>query len=88
MEVPIQPKEMPQPSLIINNMCIEIGAMKFNESAVFRVLLFPEGAEYIDKPVIKYVTIAGQEYLNWGGGVNGDNYIVNLICQKLGLTRK
>lgn len=85
MEVPIHPKEMPQPSLIINNICIHILNITFGKDATFRIQLFPEGAEYIDKPIIKYITIEGQEYLKWS---NDDNYIVNLICQKLGLTRK
>lgn len=85
MEVPIQPLLYPQPSLIINNMVIEIGKMTFGKDATFRVQLFPEGAEYIDKPLIKYITIEGQEYLNWN---NDDNYIVDLICQMLGVQRK
>lgn len=85
MEVPIQPKEMPQPSLVINNMCIQILNITFGRDATFRVQLFPEGVEYIDKPVIKLIKIEGQEYLNWS---SDDNYIVNLICQKLGIMRK
>lgn len=84
MDIPIQPKEIPQPSLIINNMCINILNMTFGKDATFRIQLFPEGVEYIDKPVIKYITIEGQEYLNWN---SDDSYIVNLICQKLGIQK-
>jgi hypothetical protein len=85
MEVPIESISIPQPNLLINNMTIAVHAMTFGKDATFFIQLFPEGIEYLDKPIIKYIKVEGQEYLNWK---DDDNYIINLICQKLGIRLK
>ena len=85
MEVPINPVSIPQPSLIINYMSIQIKDIKFGKEAIFSIKLFPDGNEYIDKPIIKIIKIEGDEYSNWS---NDDNYIIDVICQKLGIEKK
>lgn len=85
MDILIEESRVPQPDLIVKNICIKISNLTFGQNASFMVQLFPEGIEYIDKPIIKYIDLTPDEYKQWG---NDDNYIINLICQKLNLKLK
>ncbi len=84
MEIHITPQTMKQPDINITSLKINIHTMTFGKDATFMVQLLPDGIEYIDKPMIKYITIQGDEYQKW---TNDDNYIINLICQKLNVNR-
>lgn len=59
---------------------LDILELTFNTSARFRVSQYCVNDKLIDAT---NVTIEGEEYTNWGGD---DNYIINLIAQKLGFT--
>lgn len=85
MEVQIQQQIIKQPDLVINYITIGISSITFGKNATFKIQLFPEGVEWIDKPIEKLIIIEGQEYLNWK---DNDDYIINLICQKLGIQKK
>ena len=85
MDILIEEARVQQPDLIINNINIKILNLVFGHSATFMVQLFPEGSEYIDKPIVKYVDLTPDEYKQWG---NDDIYVINLICQKLNLKLK
>jgi hypothetical protein len=89
MEIHITPQTMKQPDLNIISLKINIHTLTFGKDATFMIELFSDSVDYfIDKPIIKYIKIEGQEYLNWGGGIEGDNYIINLICEKLNIKIK
>lgn len=50
----------------------------FNTSATFRVYLYDADDKVIDNSII---ILEGQDYLNWN---NDDNYIIQLIADKMG----
>jgi hypothetical protein len=56
------------------------GTIELNSSVKFPVKLLGSNGETIN---IEFVTIIGEEYVNWG---TDDEYIKNLILNKLGLT--
>ena len=62
----------------ITRFTLDIIELVFNTSARFRVSQYDADDKLIDAT---NVTIEGQEYADWGGD---DNYIINLIAQKLG----
>ena len=57
---------------------LEINKMVFNKSAKFRVFLYDINNMLI---TTSYVTIEGEDYLNWS---NDDNYVINFVANKLG----
>jgi hypothetical protein len=59
---------------------IDIAMMELSVSATFRVTLYDSDDKCISN---KYVTLDGQDYLNWG---SDDKYVVNYISKVLGLT--
>lgn len=59
---------------------IDISQMELGLSATFRVTLFDSDDKCISN---KYVTLEGQDYLNWG---TDDKYVLNYIAKTLGLT--
>jgi len=59
---------------------IQVSNIILKTSATFRVNSFNENDKFIK---LDYITITGDEYNAWG---SDDDYIINLICQKLGYT--
>jgi len=73
----IQTKEV----AVINNITsitIQISSIIFNTSAVLLVSLYDEQNKYISTVNLD---LTGDDYTNWG---NNDDYLVTLVCQKLG----
>lgn len=62
----------------ITRFFLDIIELTFNTSARFRVSQYDVNDNLIDAI---NVTIEGEEYTNWR---NDDNYIINLIAQKMG----
>lgn len=63
---------------MVNKISINIDTMILGVSATFRVRLYTDNLSNVEK----LVKIEGEEYLNWS---NDDNYIIQLIFQKLGI---
>ena len=59
---------------------IDIAKLELSVSATFRVSLYDPNDSCVSN---KYVTLEGQDYLNWG---NDDKYVLNYIAKELGLT--
>jgi hypothetical protein len=66
---------------VINNIQINILKVELFKGMTLSVNLLSNN-KIIDS---KIMTISGDEYSNWG---NDDNYIINLVLNKLNLTRK
>ena len=81
MNIEIEDHELVQKT-IVNNINIAIVSLNFNQSVTFRVK-FNVNSLTNGAPI--FITIGGEEYLGWN---NDDNYIIDLILQKLELTRK
>ena len=68
----------------ISQINIDVLSIDFlNKSAMFKVFFLNN--EFPNNDSIKYVQIEGSEYEYWG---NDDNYIFDLILNKLGLVKK
>ena len=59
---------------------IDIAQMELGISATFRITLYDSDDKCVSN---KYVTLEGQDYLNWG---TDDGYVVKFIAKTLGLT--
>jgi hypothetical protein len=59
---------------------IDIANIELCVSATFRISLYDVNDNCFSN---KYVTLEGQDYLNWG---TDDKYVVNYISKVLGLT--
>jgi hypothetical protein len=59
---------------------LDIAKMELGISATFRVTLYDSNDICISN---KYITLEGQNYLNWG---SDDKYVVTFIAKTLGLT--
>jgi hypothetical protein len=59
---------------------LDIAKMELSVSATFRVSLYDANNSCFAN---KYVTLEGQDYLNWG---TDDKYVLNFIAKELGLT--
>ena len=66
---------------VINNIEIRILNISLNNFVDLSVTMKQDG-NYVDS---KYMRIEGEEYQAWG---NNDDYLENLVLQKLGLVRK
>ena len=66
---------------IINNIQINILKVELFKGITLSINLLSNN-KLIDS---KIMTITGDEYNNWG---NDDNYIINLVLDKLNLTKK
>lgn len=66
---------------VINNIEIRILNISLNNFVDLSVTMKQDG-NYVDS---KYMRIEGEEYQEWG---NDDDYLENLVLQKLGLVRK
>jgi len=59
---------------------LDIAKMELGSSATFRITLLDCDDKCVSN---KYVTLEGQDYLNWG---TDDKYVVRFIAKNLGLT--
>ena len=59
---------------------LDIAKIELGVSATFRVTLYDSDDKCISN---KYVTLVGQDYLNWG---TDDEYVIKFIANTLGLT--
>lgn len=59
---------------------LDIAKMELGVSATFRISLYDVNDSCFAN---KYVTLEGQDYLNWG---TDDKYVLNFITKTLGLT--
>ena len=80
MSVPV----VPTPLVVdIPNICgfsYTVNTLELNSFITFNVILSNE----IGTPIaVKQVTLAGEDYANWG---NNDDYVISYICTSLGLT--
>ncbi len=66
---------------VINNIIIKIIQFELFKSITISVTLL-SNTNNIDNQLIK---ISGEDYTNWG---NDDNYIIDFVLTKLGLTKK
>lgn len=78
--VPIEPYTLVKTSTI-TSIRIEVNQIRLYNSVTIGVLLFDESGQPIDH---RLITIAGADYTNWG---NDDDYIINFVLNKLGLTK-
>lgn len=71
---------------VVKRVYIDLVDLNFNTSATFEVSFFADVEQSIMNLVKKeIVIIEGQEYQDWK---NDDNYIIDLVMSKLGLTKK
>lgn len=71
---------------VVKRVYIDLVDLNFNTSATFEVSFFADVEQSIMNLVKKeIVIIEGQEYQAWK---NDDNYIIDLVMSKLGLTKK
>ena len=68
-------------SSVVNNIKIKIMNVDLFKSITICVSLLTNNKN-VDNKILK---ITGEEYNNWG---NDDNYIINLVLTKLGLSKK
>lgn len=69
---------------IINKISIDVLSIKLFESITFVVNYYnTDGVIIYDPSLIRTVEISNDEYKQWG---EDDNYIVNLIKQKINMT--
>lgn len=68
-------------SSVVNNIKIKIMNVDLFKSITICVSLLNNNKN-VDNKILK---ITGEEYTNWG---NDDNYIINLVLTKLGLSKK
>lgn len=59
---------------------LDIAKMELGSSATFRVTLLDSDNKCVSS---KYVTLEGQDYLNWG---TDDKYVLNYVARTLGFT--
>ena len=70
------PVSVPQPSLIFNNMKVNVMDIELGISARFNVLLFNDN----NFVTIKNYTMTGNDYLQWG---NDDEYVYQWVITQL-----
>jgi hypothetical protein len=85
MDIQIDNYVLPQDPLIVNKVTIQLIELEFNKSAKF-LITFYSSNEFCHMNIVKtqVIPIEGEEYLKWS---NNDDYIINLICQKLGIKK-
>jgi hypothetical protein len=79
MQIQITPQTIKQPDILITELTIKIHTLNFGVDATFTVLLQCEDGNVITRQVL----VTGDEYQQWQ---NDDNYIINLIGKKIGIT--
>ena len=67
---------------VVNNIKIKIVSIDLFKSITLCVTLLDTNNKNVENKIIK---LTGDEYSNWG---NDDNYIINIVLNKLQLTKK
>ena len=80
MIVNILPKQIVK-TYTVEKIDISISDLKLNENVVLNTLLISDTGELIDS--VNF-TLEGEEYQRWS---NDDTYIIDLVCEKLGLEK-
>ena len=81
MSIPIVPVPLPSTPPIITSFNYNVNNLVLSSNITFNVILLDAN----NTPVsVQQVTIAGEDYTNWG---NNDQYVINYICNALGLTQ-
>lgn len=75
--VNVDPKEIVQTITKVNILCLNV---IFFETARFMVEIFSDVGQSLSQ---QYFDLTKEEYLAWQ---NNDEYIINLLCSKVGLT--
>lgn len=78
----VEPSCFIPPERIINHIQLSIFSIDLFKSVTVVVSLCDDKDYVIDN---KQIIIEGEEYNNWS---NDDNYLINLVLVKLGLTKK
>lgn len=78
----INPCDYHTPVRVIHHVEIQVLQLTLFQSVSLIVSLYDENSFIIDN---KVVNVEGQEYANWA---NDDQYLLNLVLQKLNLTKK
>lgn len=81
MSIAIEPSTVTEVKTI-TNFKVNIYSLQLFQSVTIQVHLFGENDELIS---IQYVGLTGDDYNGWN---NDDNYIINKVAEKLGLTIK
>jgi hypothetical protein len=80
MSIPVVPTPLITEIPNICSFSYTVNSLQLNSFITFNVILSNE----IGTPIgVKQVTLAGEDYANWG---NNDDYAINFICTSLGLT--
>ena len=79
-EISVVPKEFIKTSLI-TQASVKIVNLELGNQVSLYVFLKDEAGNLFEA---KFITIAGDEYQNWG---NDDNYLITVALEKCGLTR-
>ena len=82
ISIEIEPSEYVPPVRIINRVEIQIFNLTLFQSVAVMVMLFDANSCPIDT---KIVQIEQEEYLLWS---NNDEWLINLVLMKLGLSKK
>ena len=80
MIVNILPKQIVK-TYTVEKIDISISDLKLNENVVLNTLLISDTGELIDS--VNF-TLEGEEYQRWS---SDDTYIIDLVCEKLGLEK-
>jgi hypothetical protein len=80
MFVDVQPKEIIK-SYTVERLDISISDMKLNESVILNVLLITGDNDLLESINL---TLTGEDYNNWS---NDDNYIVDIVLEKLNMQK-
>lgn len=75
-----------QEPIIATRVYIELVELKFNTSVKFNVYFYKNANKYdMNVAKLETVVIEGDEYKSWK---NDDQYILDLVCCKLGLIKR
>jgi hypothetical protein len=80
MNVDVVPSPYVRPSINITSIQVRVINLNLFQSVNVNVLLFSNN-DYVDS---KSYLLEGDDYTNWG---NDDNYIIDYVLDKLGLTQ-
>lgn len=78
----VEPCDYHTPVRVIHHIEIQILQLILFQSVSLIVSLYDENEHIIDN---KVVAVEGQEYANWA---NNDQYLIDLVMDRLGLTKR
>jgi predicted nucleotidyltransferase len=82
--IAIYPKTIITTAVDVQSMSIEVHSIQLNSNITFKITLYKtEDLNLYPETITQYVKIEGEEYAQWG---NDDAYVIQKICEKLGVT--